>query len=194
MKTFFGLLGKLGRGSLFTALLLIIFALFGISQDQSKQILSMFNTSQPGFYNVSRFVDGDTIEIAMNHQTETVRFIGIDTPEKNHPEKPVQCFAEAASQHLADLIGSSPVRLEADPTNQNRDRYNRLLRYVYLPDGTLLNAKQIEDGYAFAYLSFPFVMAEEFKKLEDYARQSNLGLWNECKVYLENGYINTDPI
>lgn len=138
-------------------------------------------------------MDGDTIEIDMHSTTETVRFIGLDTPEKNHPEKPVQCFAHAATDHLQDLIGEQLVRLESDPINQNRDRYGRLLRYVYLTDGTLLNAQQIKDGYGFAYTSFPFTKLDEFIEYENAARNSGVGLWGNCTVEQDNGFLNTNP-
>jgi endonuclease YncB( thermonuclease family) len=151
--------------------------------------------SQPGMYQVVEIVDGDTIAVkGTNGRVDKVRFIGIDTPEKNHPSRPVQCFSYQATDHLKELIGSSDVKLEADPTNTNRDRYDRLLRYVYLPDGTLLNARQIGDGYAFAYVAFPFTKMDEFRQLEDEARQSGRGLWGSCDIELDNGYMSTNPI
>lgn len=136
--------------------------------------------SQPGLYKVSEFVDGDTIKVRMNGSAETVRLIGVDTPETHDPRKSVQCFGVAAANFTKQLIGSSPVRLEADPTNTNRDRYNRLLRYVYLPDGTLVNAEIIGQGYGFAYTGFPFTKSEEFSNLQREARAQNRGLWRDC--------------
>jgi micrococcal nuclease len=188
------ILKKFGRGSLLTALVALLFAYFGINPDQSNKVVRFLTTNQPGFYSVIQIVDGDTIAIDMNGVEEKIRFIGLDTPEKNHPEKPVQCFAQAATEHLEDLMGNSRVRLESDPTNQNRDRYDRLLRYVYLPDGTLLNKQQILDGYGFAYLAFPFTKIAEFEKAESQARQDSRGLWSSCNVELNNGYLNTEYI
>lgn len=133
-------------------------------------------------YRVIEFVDGDTIAVDMAGVKETIRMIGVDTPETKDPRKPVQCFGTAASQFTRELIGHNNVRLEADPTNTNRDRYNRLLRYVYLPDQTLVNAEIIKQGYGFAYVSFPFTKMEEFKQLQTEARVNNRGLWNECSV------------
>ena len=69
--------------------------------------------------------------VDMDGHNETIRFIGVDTLEVKDPRKPVQCFGKSASQFTKNLIGNQSVRLEADPTNTNRDRYNRLLRYVY---------------------------------------------------------------
>lgn len=136
---------------------------------------------QPGTYHVVHIDDGDTIIVDMNGVEERVRLIGVDTPETKDPRKPVQCFGHAAHEFTTNLIGNSPVRLEADPTNTNRDRYNRLLRYVYLPDGRLVNAEIIKQGYGFAYVSFPVQKMEEFKTLQKEARQQNRGLWAGCE-------------
>ena len=112
-------------------------------------------TIPPGFYQVTRFDDGDTITVDMNGGSETIRFIGVDTPETHDPRKAVQCFGYAAAAFTKNLIGENPVRLRADPMNTNRDRYNRLLRYVYLPDDRLVNAEIIKQGYGFAHPTFP---------------------------------------
>lgn len=74
------------------------------------------------------------------------------------------------------------MRLEADPENTNRDRYGRLLRYVYLPNGQLVNAEIIKQGYGFAYVYFPFSKLEEFRGHQKRAQQQELGLWGKCQV------------
>lgn len=149
----------------------------------------------PGYYRVSEFVDGDTIAVDMDGHQEKVRFIGVDTPETHKPNSPVQCFGEAAAKFTADTIGNNPVRLEADPTNSNRDRYNRLLRYAYLPDGTLVNAEIIKQGYGFAYVSFPFQKMEEFRGYETSAREQNKGLWSSCDTKsLKGGREQTNDV
>ncbi len=139
---------------------------------------------QPGLWQVTFVDDGDTIVVRdpVGHE-DTVRFIGADTPEVKDPRKPVQCYGEAASQHTKSMIHvGSYVRLAPDPLDSDRDKYNRLLRYVYLPDGTLYNAQLIRDGYAFAYVVFPFTKKAEFKTLETQARAQNRGLWAVCNV------------
>lgn len=146
----------------------------------------------PGTYRVVAFNDGDTITVDMDGAEERVRMIGVDTPETQDPRKNVQCFGKAASDFTKQLIGDQPVRLEADPENSNRDRYNRLLRYVYLPDGTMVQAKIIEQGYGFAYTAFPFTKLEEFRQLEKIARTNSIGLWGSCSTQIEsNGAIHT---
>ncbi|MEO5627294.1 MAG: thermonuclease family protein [Candidatus Saccharimonadales bacterium] len=148
----------------------------------------------PGFYRVVDFADGDTISVDMNGTTEKIRFIGVDTPETHDPRKAVQCFGQAASDFTKGYIGKQPVRLEADPTNTNRDRYNRLLRYVYLQNGSLVNAEIIKQGYGFAYVSFPFTKLEEFKNYQKQAQSQKLGLWNSCqpKANTYGGYTSND--
>jgi micrococcal nuclease len=148
----------------------------------------------PGTYRVTEFADGDTLSVDMNGTVERVRFIGVDTPETHDPRKAVQCFGQAAADFTKNLIGQQPVRLEADPLNTNRDRYNRLLRYVYTPDGTLVNSEIIRRGYGFAYTSFPFSKADEFRALEEQARTTGTGLWGTCQPTQNQygGYTSND--
>ncbi len=150
--------------------------------------------NQPGLYKVVRFDDGDTIAVDMNGTTETIRFIGVDTPETHDPRKAVQCYGVAAANFTKQLIGNSSVRLESDPLSTNRDRYNRLLRYVFLPDSTLVNAEIIKQGYGFAYLSFPFTKSEEFRQYQTNAREQNKGLWSSCTPQPNQygGYTSND--
>ncbi len=147
-----------------------------------------------GYYQVTEFVDGDTFAINMDGTTEKVRLIGVDTPETHRPNSPVQCFGTAASDFTKNLIGTNPVRLEADPTNSNRDRYQRLLRYAYLPDGRLVNAEIIKQGYGFAYVNFPFLKLEEFRGYEDAAESASLGLWANCSITDLNGRGQTNDL
>ena len=150
--------------------------------DQSVQKIEQQN---PGLYSVVRFSDGDTITVNMNGTQESVRMIGVDTPETHKPNAPVQCYGPAASAYTKNLIGTQKVRLEADPTNQNRDRYGRLLRYIYLPDGRLVQEELIKNGYGFAYTLFPFTKKDDFVKLQDLARSENKGLWSNCNPHQE---------
>jgi endonuclease YncB( thermonuclease family) len=136
--------------------------------DSAKQTAIV---NQPGYYHVSKYVDGDTIVVDMNGTPETLRFIGVDTPETHDPRKVVQCYGVVAAAFTNSTIAKQGdrVRLEADPLGTNRDRYGRLLRYIYLPDGTLVNDEIIKQGYGFAYTGFPFTKNE-----------GNKGLWSSC--------------
>jgi micrococcal nuclease len=149
---------------------------------------------QPGLYPISKFIDGDTIEVNMNGYTETIRMIGMDTPETHKPNTPIQCYGPEAAAYTKALIGNNAVRLQADPLDTNRDRYGRLLRYVYLPDGTLLEQKLVSEGYALAYLAFPFERKADFATWEEQAKAANKGLWAHCQIITEsNGARHTNP-
>jgi len=174
------------------AMMLGVIGLETLAPDVFTEIENVLSQNQPGYYEVVEVNDGDTITVKSNGREERVRFIGIDTPEKNHPEKPVQCFAEAASRRLEVLINNQSVALQADPQNSNRDRYDRLLRYVYLPDGRMLNQIMVAEGYAFAYLAFPHSRLDQFEQLENTAREKKLGLWSACQIEIEDGYIGTE--
>lgn len=139
------------------------------------------NSAQPGYYSIDHFIDGDTIAVSVNGRAEEVRFIGVDTPETHDPRKPVQCYGPTAAAYTKAEIGNHKVKLVADPLDTNRDRYGRLLRYVYLPDGTLLNLKLIRTGHGFYYPYFPFSKKAEFSKAEQQAQSNDLGLWAECR-------------
>lgn len=121
-----------------------------------------------------RVVDGDTIVLDGG---ERVRLIGVDTPELHHPAKPVQYFAHEAKARTVTLAQGRTVGLEYD--RQRHDRYGRTLAYVFLPDGTLLNLRLIQEGFGFAYTKYPFrpdYMAR-FRAAERTARTQSHGLW-----------------
>ena len=87
---------------------------------------------------VIRVIDGDTIEVAIDDRTFTVRYIGVDTPETVHPEKPVEWMGPEASAVNKELVEGKTVYLEKDVSET--DKYDRLLRYIFLADGTFVNA------------------------------------------------------
>ena len=189
------------RKKLLIILLVLLLTPIAVSDGYRSQTVETIETivpfleaNQPGSYEVTEVNDGDTITVLMNGKQEVVRLIGIDTPELHHPEKPVQCFAGAARHFTADLIGDSNVRLEADPEDDNRDIYGRLLRYAYLEDGTLINAEGVEQGYGFAYTRFPFTKLEEFRALEADARTNQRGLWSGCTIQEEDGVMETNSV
>lgn len=165
-----------------TALALFTIALgqhFGWFGEMPQQAVE----SQPGLYAIDHFVDGDTIAVKMGDKVESIRMIGIDTPETHKPNAPVQCYGVAASSYTKNIIGSSKVRLEADEKSTNRDRYDRLLRYVYLPDGRLVAKELIQNGYGFAYTDFPFTKSTEFVTAQAEAKAANKGLWGNCQPF-----------
>jgi micrococcal nuclease len=143
---------------------------------------------------VTRFVDGDTFAVTLNGKKETVRIIGIDTPETRKPNTPVQCYGPAASAYLKNLIGEQTVQLKSDPLNDDRDKYDRLLRHVYLPDGRSVAKESIRGGYGFAYTVFPFTGKAEFVAAEKDARKKAHGLWATCEITERNGVKQTNSL
>lgn len=129
------------------------------------------------FYLCTRVVDGDTIVVEINGKQEKVRLIGVDTPETVHPNKPVEYFGKEASKFTKSMVEGKKVSIDYDW--QRRDKYGRLLAYVYLEDGTFLNAEIIKQGYGFAYTKYPFKYIDEFREYEKEARGNNKGLWNK---------------
>ncbi|HEX5447602.1 MAG TPA: thermonuclease family protein [Candidatus Saccharimonadales bacterium] len=175
---------KFSRRHKLLSLILFLVVLVTVVSTQSGWLGSSLKTAeinQPGLYDIDHYIDGDTIAVNMNGSVETVRFIGVDTPETHKPNTPVQCYGPQAAAHTQDLISKfGRVRLEADPLDTNRDVYGRLLRYVYLPDGTLMEEQIIKNGYGFAYLDFPFSKKDRFAADQDLARQNKAGLWYSC--------------
>lgn len=151
-------------------------------------------TVQPGWYYVSEVYDGDTIAVVMDGTIEKVRMIGVDTPETHKPNAPVQCYGEHASAATRTKLLYKSVRLEADATNDNRDRYDRLLRYVYTEDGLLWNQELIKKGEGFAYISFPFIHKTVFQASQFESAAAKRGLWSACKTTEDNGRWQTNNL
>lgn len=132
---------------------------------------------------VVRVIDGDTIVVSPK---ETVRLIGVDTPETVHPKKKVaDCFGKEATRFTRDAVEGKTIKLVMDKANTKRhhkDYYHRTLGYAYLEDGTMLNAELIRQGYAHAEIRFPFGHRGEFRELEKSARAQSVGLWANCPL------------
>lgn len=131
------------------------------------------------YYSVVEVVDGDTIKINISGKTETLRLIGMDTPETVDPRKPVQCFGKEASNKAKELLSGQKVRIETDPTQGQLDKYGRTLAYVYRDDGIFYNKYMIEQGYAHEYTyNTPYKYQTEFKAAQKSAEANQAGLWS----------------
>jgi micrococcal nuclease len=138
------------------------------------------NARTPGEATVARVVDGDTIVVHLGGRTETVRLLGIDTPETVDPRKPVQCFGVEASHRTKALLpAGTGVRLERDV--EARDVYGRLLAYVRRDDGTFVNLALLEEGFANTLTIPPNVAyAAPFALAARGAQAAGRGLWSAC--------------
>jgi len=143
---------------------------------------------------VVRCVDGDTIYVALPRPPEglgtreRLRLIGVDSPETGQASPSVRRLALAASEFTRRRLKGRIVHLACDW--QRRDRYGRLLAYVYLPDGSCHNAELLREGFAHAYTRFPFQFLEEFRALQAAARRQGRGLWAAD----EPGEVNRAPV
>lgn len=136
---------------------------------------------------VKRVVDGDTF---LMENGDRVRLLGIDTPEKyeskkldkdveatKQDKKTIKKLGQLASDYVKKFVEGKKVYLEKEPNYDDKDRYGRLLRWIYLEDGTFVNGKIVKDGYAQVYDKFPVSKLDELRKYQKEARENNRGLW-----------------
>lgn len=148
------------------ALILLIASLIILASSQSKP-------SKDEFITVVRVIDGDTIEISTG---EKIRYIGIDAPEDTTKK---QCFGVESTKKNIELVLNKEIRIEKDKSD--KDRYGRLLRYVYVGD-QFINKILVNEGYAKSKSYPPDTRYQEaFDNAELYAKNNNLGLWGKCE-------------
>ncbi len=185
---------KLATYFLFPILLIIFSACSPVSQDPSLPSEDAASASQPPpdgqRAEVLFVVDGDTIEVDLAGDPFTVRYIGVDTPERDKP------FYEEATDANKALVEGQEIILVRDVSET--DRFGRLLRYIYLPDGTFVNAELISQGYG-QVVTFPPDVAEteNLLSLQQDARENKRGLWglptmqdlpDDCTTCAKNTY------
>lgn len=130
------------------------------------------------YYSVVKVVDGDTVDVDIEGKVERLRLIGINTPETVDPRKPVECFGREASAKAKEWLEGREVSLEPDPSQAERDKYGRLLRYLKTKDGLFYNLEIIRQGYAYEYTyDVPYKYQQEFKTAQAEARAAGRGLW-----------------
>ena len=176
---------SLGIRLALVAMGLVVVALVVAVRTRSSSSAGPDSTALPPGANatVVRVVDGDTIRVRLagSGREEPVRLIGIDTPETKDPRKPVQCYGKEASERTTALLPrGSPVRLVRDV--EERDRYDRLLAYVYRSkDDLFVNLALAREGYA-VVATFPPNVAhtDEFVRAVAEARAEDRGLWKAC--------------
>lgn len=118
-------------------------------------------------WTVTLVIDGDTIEVERNGQVHRVRYIGVNTPESDEP-----CYRDARTAN-SNMVRGQKVRLERDVSDT--DRYDRLLRFVYVGD-VFVNERLVREGWAEAVLYRPDeYYFETFRQLEQEAARQNLG-------------------
>src|SRR4051812_34270767 len=133
---------------------------------------------------VTRVVDGDTLHVRSSSGREVkVRLLGVDTPETHRPGTPVECGGREASASMARLAPrGTRVTLATDPTQGRVDRYGRLLAYVFLSDGRLLEDEQLRSGWPTVYVFHgnPVQRIAELRREAHRAESARRGVWSEC--------------
>jgi micrococcal nuclease len=138
--------------------------------------------TSPNSATVKHVVDGDTIDIAIGGNTERVRLIGINTPETKHPTKGLECFGPEASAYTQQLLpAGTALRVERDI--EARDKYGRLLLYVYIADSNIfVNLDLVLQGYARPMVFEPNTAHKsDFAQAATQAELRNVGLWQACR-------------
>jgi micrococcal nuclease len=170
------------RRRLGAVLALLVLAATACAQGAPSLTASSATATLPAGVDVEvrKVVDGDTLEVTGG---ERVRLIGVDTPETVAEDRPIGCFGKEASRFMASVLPpGTGVRLVGDA--EQRDRYGRLLAYVYrLADGLFVNAELLRRGYA-QLLTIPPNIAhtDEFSALARQAREGSQGLWAACTL------------
>lgn len=190
---------KLTFKSVFTLGVIVILAYFGW-----KYILPKLNEREQRErkeYVITKVFDGDTFEADINGKKEKVRMLGIDTPEKFDSDKltrdmertkkdseTIKKLGELSSQFTRKLLEGKKVLLEPDKSQDDKDKYGRLLRYVYLEDGTFVNKKIVAEGYAVVFRKFKVSKEKELIDAETDARKGKKGLWGDIEglKYMES--------
>jgi len=131
---------------------------------------------------VAKIFDGDTFSVRLKGKIKKIRLIGIDAPETGAKYTSAECFHQEATDQAIRLLKNQTIQLVNDFTQQNEDKYGRLLRYVFLADGTFFNQLMIEQGFAreYTYQHNPYQYQKEFIEAERRAKKNKRGLWGHC--------------
>lgn len=143
-------------------------------------------------YQITRIIDGDTVEIQYGGKLTSVVLIGVDTPETVHPEKPIEVFGKEATAFIKNLLKGESVYLRFD--SNRTDKYGRLLAYLYrAPDGLFVNLEVIRQGYGKVYTTFPFKHKALFQHYNGQAQQAGRGLWSASSLGSRQTQIEEVP-
>lgn len=165
-------------------LLVILDRLEGVSFRQAVK-LNLYDSPDWRKYHqrtftVAEVIDGDTIDLVIpdaNCPTTRIRLLGVDTPETKNSKTGVMYYGLEASLFTQKLCDNQQVTVLLDTVADQRDKYGRLLAYIRLPDGMILNERIIAEGFAYADLRFEHSFSDQYTQLQNEAIQHKLGLW-----------------
>ncbi|MDX9970771.1 MAG: thermonuclease family protein [Candidatus Gracilibacteria bacterium] len=155
---------------------LLIFSYFNSKTPENNQTSTLSQTSQTSEkVVVVNIVDGDTIDVKnQNNETERIRIIGINTPEKE------QCFFNEANKKAEDILLNEEITLENDPTQDEKDRYGRTLAHIIV-SGENYGETMIKEGFAKEYTyKKPYKYQATFQEAQAFAINNEIGLWGNC--------------
>ncbi len=165
-----------------------------IKPSETPTIISTSIPKQTDSVTLVKVIDGDTIEVNINGKNERIRYIGIDTPEMDDNRPDIKCFAEEAKSRNAELLNAS-FTLESDSSQTDRDKYNRLLRYVILNDGSNVSEILIEEGHGYEYTyDIPYKYQSEFKNAQKSAENELSGLWDPTHSCYDKKQSTQEPV
>jgi micrococcal nuclease len=136
-------------------------------------------------FTVVKVVDGDTLDVDMpdgKYKTTRIRLLGVDTPETKKPNTPVMYYGPEASDYTRKITLGKKVTVLIDTVSDERDRFGRLLGYIRLEDGRIVNEMLVEDGYAYADLRFKHSDFEKYRELMEKAKVQKKGLWKDVQL------------
>ena len=141
---------------------------------------SQANNNQ--LYEVVSVIDGDTFKVLREGEVYTVRLIGIDTPETKYSERGEECYGDESTIEAMRLLEDKQVTLSSDSTQDEEDKFGRLLVYATMDDGRDFGEVMISGGFAeeFTFIN-PYQNQQKYKAAEGLAREEGLGLWDECQ-------------
>ncbi len=136
-------------------------------------------TSSPhNQYQVVDIIDGDTIRLNIDDTIESVRLVGLNTPETDSPYRKEECFGQEATEEARRILTNQTVTFTHDPSQAKRDQYDRLLGYIFLTSGENFAEKMIRNGFGYEYtFKTPYQYQADFQAAEQYAKSNQLGLW-----------------
>lgn len=148
-----------------------------IQKEINQEKTELIGIKDENVYPVIRVIDGDTFVVKINNKNEKIRIIGIDTPEKEGGYQTVECFGDHASDYAKKYLKNKKVSLLKSKKQNNRDKYGRMLRYVFI-NGEDFGAKLIKEGYAFSFKRYKHERISLYNKLEKEAKSNKKGMWN----------------
>ena len=147
-------------------------------QAEQQQVQEPEPEPDPRYYwhEVIRVVDGDTVKARVDGREESIRIIGINSPESTTS---TECFGAEASAKAKEFLEGKWIQLEKDESQSDRDKYGRLLRYIWFDEGTDFGRRMIEEGYAHEYTyDIPYNKQAQYKETEESSKNASRGLWS----------------